>query len=226
MLPGLAPSIIMGAPGLSPIYLGQASSGANAQTFNFGSFVAPSAGELVVAAFSIGATQSVTTSISIGGANGTMIQKDGPTIATQKFAMAYREVPAGSHNVTLNLQGLTGASSSTGVFVWFIKNYVSAAPATSAKITPGSGTSYSLTMNLPARSVALYATLKNGTGGGAGTSSSWSSATKNDDQLWGTGRRASAATLVSVAAQSGHVETVSFPSATTNFALMVGAVWI
>lgn len=105
----MLPFICMGAPLPKLTHIGDASIASNGLSFNFGSFSIPWAGLVVVVVGRAGSDKSRVWSVSIGGSNGTMVTRTGSNYTAT--AIAQREVPAGSINVSVTLTGPNGANA-------------------------------------------------------------------------------------------------------------------
>lgn len=112
----MLPFICMGAPLPKLTHIGDASIASNGSSFNFGSFSIPWAGLVVVVVGRAGSGssnqegKSRVSSVSIGGSNGTMVTRTGSNQYTAT-AIAQREVPAGSINVSVTLTEPNGTNA-------------------------------------------------------------------------------------------------------------------
>ncbi|OEO32758.1 hypothetical protein VW23_009940 [Devosia insulae DS-56] len=195
-------------------WLGSASSTANTAAYNFGSFVAPTAGLMLVLSTIRGDTSGTHLSVSIGGTAGTL-HFNAPALLNKK-AIASRVVAAGSNNVTVTLSAANGVNTGAAVGVWLLTGYTSITPSSPADESATSNT-WTRTMTIPARRVATYAHQHGFSVTGAVT---WSDALERTDFL--ATCRYSHADLRGVT--GSHTETVSRAGG-SDFGYILGAAW-
>lgn len=154
-------------------------------------------------------------SISIGGINGTL--HEAPAGDWHPVGLASRAVSSGTTaDIVVTF---SGGVARCMIFVWTLKNYVSATPYDSDSIQGTSSISRSVTFNIPAHGVAVYVASK-----GADTSFTWSSATENANLLVET-YRAAGAYKTTTAPITSHVETVTYGVSSGGNGL-AGASWV
>lgn len=218
MLPGLAPLVATkNAPPPEPTYLGRSGTILPSGSFNFGGYAAPDDGLMVALFLSAGDVSRTVSGVFIGGSAAT-VHDTGPS-STIRYAVASRQVSAGTNNVTVNLSGADSSTTATAVFVYFIADAPSDTPTDTDFASAVAGTT-AVTLDLPARSVALFAAIDVSSGS---VTASWSSASVDVNAAF-SNRRATAAHITSTAADAGHTETITWGSGATRH-LMVGGVW-
>lgn len=191
-------------------FIGVATSGDNAATFDFGNFSAPRDGLMIVLFVSNGGTARTVSTVSIGGVNGG-IHLSNPS-QTTKYAVASRIVSAGNNNVTVTLSGTGGSAATNAASVWLLTGYVSATPSDTDASAQATDTSRVVTFTIPARGVAVYGMTHSSL-----NAVTWSSATERYDSSVSFADKATAAEIID------HAETVSWSGSTSCLAF--GASW-
>lgn len=179
--------------------------------YDFGNVNFPSAGLAIVASATRASVSRSTSSVSIGGSNGTLTANFGAALSTG--CIAYREVSAGNNNITITYSGST---LRCGAAVWLLTDYTSATPTANASAGDHSASvsGRTVTFDLPARSRAVYFAMVNG------AAVSWSSATERDEQTFE--MVYSCADKSTATAITSHAESTSHSSAQSY---LFGAVW-
>jgi hypothetical protein len=197
-LPGMNPgAFAVSSLATDVAFINSASSTANATTYDFGNFTAPSAGLMVVIAAASGAAGAAISSISIGGTNGQL------HISNVDLGIGSREVSAGAQNVTV---AWSASRTQAGCSVYFITKYRQRAPwhIRNGSFVAGV-TQEQIALNIPVRGVAIFGNMHSGT-----AVSAWSSATENLDLTIESAIKFTTAMKTSLGDIDGHVETVSW----------------
>jgi hypothetical protein len=186
---------------------------ADATTYDFGNVTVPDGGLVVVIAQGRATGSRTVSSVSIGGANGTIYESEDAVAGP--IAIAGRVVEAGSRNITVTFSD-TMARATIGV--WVLTDYASEMPSdTEAKYNNSTGSSETITLDFPTNGFAVYGAINN-----ANTAFAWSNAAERDDlTVEGTATRASYADRI--AGGNGVVETASWTGSAPHS--MIGAVW-
>jgi hypothetical protein len=124
-------------------------------TFNFGNFVIPRPGLVIVTGAVRGDSggQNIS-SITIGGVAGSVLA-DAAISTNNEMLFAARELPAGTYNVTMNCTGSVRRGSCD---VWLLEDYQSSVP-TAALIVHNAGSVVAIStgaFNIPADGVGIY----------------------------------------------------------------------
>jgi hypothetical protein len=197
-LPGMHPGgFAISSLAAEVAFINSASSNANATTYDFGNFAASSAGLMVVVAAASGVAGAAISSISIGGTNGQL------HVSNVNLGIGSREVAAGAQNVTV---AWSASRTQAGCSVYFITKYRQRAPwhVRNGSFTAGV-TQEQITLNIPAKGVAVFGNVHSGT-----AVSAWSSATENLDLTIESAIKFTTALKTSLGNIDGHVETVSW----------------
>lgn len=190
-------------------WIDSASDATNGTSFDFGNWTASSPGLLIAGIVTTNNNDgSVISSVSIGGSSGTVYQD---SRSTTTAALAYRNVAAGSHNITVNMNT---SEDRCLIGVWLLTG--SSAVDASDTGVGTSATSVQWSQTLASGSILL---LVNGHANTNATT--WSSATEDDD-ISVESHRAAWATLSGTS--GSHTETVSWSSAAS--AVVVGRSWV
>lgn len=181
--------------------IGEATSTANATSYNFGNFNAPTAGLMIVRCVATGANNVTLNSISIGGTNGALYETN-PSSSNFRWGIAAREVASGNQNVTVVFSGNAGGRACV-VSVGVLTGYQSAIPYDTFGLTNATGSTGVFTYDAPADAVALF-----GMQSGGSRSWSWSSAAEEYDAVTNF-RGASFAAKTGLVAGTGLTETAT-----------------
>lgn len=201
------------ASGAAPTltYIGQATDTADATTYDFGNFTIPSAGLLIVGVMARRTSvDEQVSSIEIDGTTISGASLLGRTAADRsKAAFAAVEVAAGSRNVQATFPT---DQQRAAAFVWLAENLNSTTPVDEDEQAPvpTETTIASASISVEADGFALYLA-----SGSAAASCTWSDASERFD---GTvdGLQMAAADWAQPGATGGHIETVTFNTATSN----------
>lgn len=200
-------------------YIGSNQNTTDQTTYDFGNFVIPREGLVVVtAAARNGTTTSKSvSSVSIGGTNGTL---SGPISGAINHAgvIARRRVPAGTYNVTVTF---SVSMLRAAVDVWLIENNLTDTPLAHGSNNAASAMAVSTTaFEVPAGGIAIFQSWQGTTGS---TSASWSTATERSDrsaEIVFTG-----ADLTSLAGIASHTETATFSGGANQLTSILAASW-
>lgn len=217
-----------GIPGAAPggavlSYINAVEDASNLTTYNFGSFTIPRAG-LLIAAISArrgGVTVMRTvSSISIDGNSAAPdFQASASSVSVSPAAFRGHVVAAGSRNVSATF---SGDVSRAFAFVFLLENYSSATPYDTDGVNDNTTRdNIDVTLDIPAGGVAIYLPI---TGSSSALTFTYSTATKTVDlDAGGDGGNSSSGHKTSAAALMGHVENISWGTATNSSA--IGASW-
>lgn len=226
ILPMLTNGGGVGGAGLVLAYIGSNDTGAGVRNtsnpINFGDFSAPTSGLMIVCAITgSGSNGNEAASCTIGGSAATAnIRSVDVSNRRTSCAIFSREVSAGNQEVILTCNN---APRSAAVAVYLLTGYTSATPTDTAADSKGSsGTSMSLTLDIPGPGVALYAVATRDDASGY----SWSSATEDAEFLnldSGSAYGGAAANKTTETLLSAHVETATY--ANDDERTMAAAAW-
>lgn len=190
-----------GSEPLLASYVNAVTSSADATTYDFGNFLAPRNGLMIVGAHGVSGGAATISSVSIGGTNGSIAGQFGGAAWTP-FGFASRVVAAGNNNVSVTFStGMVRAA----IAVWLLTGYASSVPNSIDGLDGGSGsTSISVTIDIPENGVALFIHSHANT-----NAIGWSSADERADTGMETYQFGAADKLVT-AAIAGHTETASW----------------
>lgn len=197
--------------------IGYSSSDNDSATQNYGNFIIPRNGIVVVVALGR-ANTTYFSSCTIGGVTATLAVKNDVGVATYcPNAIVYREVVAGTYNVTINWNS---AIMSSACAVYLIENYTSTTPHDTASENSEdlADTSASVSLDIPTNGVSLFGlSLVNN------VAISWTNVFQDFQVQAGTeSNRFSSGHKYSGAAISGHTATASFSGARNG---IVAASW-
>ncbi|RWD70882.1 hypothetical protein [Mesorhizobium sp.] len=188
---------------------------------NYGNFVAPTDGLMLVCAHAFGANSRQGSTVSIGG---TIVTPSGRNISdsTRKWAVACLAVTAGTYGVTFNLSGSNGANSRNGCGVWLLTNYLSATAISANMGYASNSLSASVGLNLGAYGCAVYLA-----GEGVRGTPVWSGASTDVTKtatVDGFAQTFVAASKLTAATVTGDVETATWASS-NDHNYVVGGAW-
>jgi hypothetical protein len=192
-------------------FINSASSTANASSYDFGNFTAPTAGLMVVAALPQGGSSNVS-AINIGGVAGALLAA---TNSDTPRALGWREVSAGDHNVTVVC---TGSFFRAAIGVWLLTGYQSATPTDTDTPSFATSTSVSASINVQAGGAVIVAGSVVNTNG-----INWTNATEDFDIAVESAARMSGASLLSATAQTGL--TITQSGTGSNQRVIIAAAW-
>lgn len=153
---------------LTSTLLGTATINSTVAIQDFGNFVVPREGVVVVLFTGYGSSARSMSSISIGGVTANLIADTGSDAI--KAGIAYLFVTPGTVNVSVTLNGGNGSSADSRVSVWLLEYYASPVHYDSTSPAKDSGSSHTATMAIPVNGIAFYAMVKTNTGAVSWTS--------------------------------------------------------
>lgn len=193
---------LLASSGLNYWYVGSNTISTDLTTYDFGNFVIPADGLVVVGIAGRSTSGSRTiSSLTVGGvaADERLDTGDGANANPSGFYTIAKT--AGTHNITLTW---SGAMNRAGCFVWLLQNYNSAVPTdTDGLNTSVSGTSVTVTLDISAGGAAFYCGMS-----GPNEDHTWSGATEREDVF--TEVKFSAADKRTNTALTADAETVSW----------------
>lgn len=213
------PGMRRGRGGAAPLalqFIGVATSGSDLTTYNFGNFVIPQPGLVIVGVSGQGNAGAVSVSgVTIGEAAASVVVTS--SNEQRPSGVAALAVAAGTHEITVTF---SSGRNAAGCAVWLLTGYSSSTPfATASLDTDTAAASIDAVLDVPADGIAVFTSMHLNS-----NAYGWSSAVERADQDAEAGSRYSAADLASAVLLTGHTETASWTGSATR--TIAAASWV